>query len=387
MNFSSAEIEALRLAGWLKALPQELGRFNTHMLSPAGIAALLELRLLHRTGNGRYLRPTASGWDFLSFIGFDYPKDSRYVTDPRKLSRRDEAAKILFTCYRAGLGVFADRPEYLASPGVYLSAAAARRNPLYQGNRVWAGCRLAGIVRLRDTAYLAHFVNDGGMYFTTEMELLHKLASGRCPATACFYFADSYEDAASTVLHGTPASGQGRTNGLVPFHEACRRTDLPLHLAECSNTGALQLLLMNTPKYRDKAVRLLLGRDFHPPLPGLPDTDAVWNGIPLLIAADMDVKRIGRACKTVRLHGCAPPILVALREQLPALHLLFEPAGVTEFYELFREPLMDGLNLSLYEPSAEQYRTKEGGLVSATDIPPRRKAGRPPRQEMEPPLG
>lgn len=387
MNFSSAEIEVLRLAGWLKAIPQELLKFHTHMLSPAGISTLLHLHLLHQTENGRYFRLTASGWDFIHSIGYPYPKDSRYVTNPQKLARRDEAAKILFTCYCAGLDVFADTPETLSMQGRYLSTAAARRNPAYRGNRVWAGCRLAGIIRLRDTAFLTHFANDGGIYFTTEMHLFRNLTADRCAFAAGIYFTDSYEGAAKAVLKEPALEESGRANGLISFREAFRRSSLPVYLAECSTVGALQLLLMNTPNYRSKAARLLLGNDFSAPLSSLPDTDADWHGHPLLIAADMDVKRIIHACDSARKQGLRLPVLVAFKEQLAALRMLFESEGVTEFYELFREPLIDGLGLALYEPSTEQYRNKEGRLLYATDIPSRRKAGRPPKQKVEPPVG
>ena len=102
MLFSTAEIEVLRLAGRLKAIPLDLGGFDTGLFSPAGIDGLCLYKLLYPTRNGRYLRLTPAGWELLYGLGYPYPKDACYITDPQKLRRRDEAAKLLFTCYRAG---------------------------------------------------------------------------------------------------------------------------------------------------------------------------------------------------------------------------------------------------------------------------------------------
>lgn len=375
--FSLAEIETLRLAGWFKNIPLELCRYGTELFSPAEIASLCLHRLLYVTQNGLYLRLTPTGWNLLHSIGYHYPKDANYITDTQKILRRNEASKIMFTCYRAGINMFSDTPEQLMNTSTYLSSAAARRNKEYKSSKVWAGCRLAGILRLADTAFVVHFTDDQGLQFQSEMSLFHKLVAGRCENTACIYAADSYRDAAHYILNEPPLSEERkRANGWRSFREACKNTRLPLFLLECSDIGALQLQVMNTPDYRDKVTRLTLGSDYAPPPAEMPDIDALWNRTPLAMAVDMDIKRLSRAYGQVKRLGMGKLLIAALPEQMGALGELFRPTGNVDFFGIPRETITNGLHLKLYEPSFRQtYETTEGVILIATDIPNSSKAG------------
>lgn len=179
MVFTTAEIEILRLAGWLKGVPLELRRMDGGLFSPAGIESLCLYKLLYVTKNGLYLKLTPAGWSLLEALCYHYPKDACYITDPQKL---------------------------------------ARRNPEFTGSKVWAGCRMAGILRLSDTAYLLHFMDGQGLLFQNELNLFHKLTSGRCEHTAGIYAADSYVAAAEGLLF-EPDSTQDkrRPNVGAPF--------------------------------------------------------------------------------------------------------------------------------------------------------------------------
>lgn len=387
MNFSTAEIELLCLIGWTKTLPLSLQRLETMVVAPSGIEVLCECHLAVKTKDGQRIRLTPTGRDFLTHIGFHYHQDAKLIYDEGKLARRDEAAKTLFTFYRAGLEVFADTPEALDIPLVYLSAAAARRNAAYGGNRVWGGCRMAGIARLYDSSYIVHYVSQGGMYFAAEMELFRKLTDGRCKTTGAMFLADSYQEVARMLITESPLRGRGAASGLVTVREACKRIEIPLHLVECSNVGAFQIMVMQVPEYRKKVAALALAGGYEPPLEELPDTDATLDGRPLLIAVDMDIKRIGRAWRAAKTNGFEKLLIVALPEQLDALKLLFQSTRAVELYQLSGEHIADSLGLKLYEPTAEQYLTKEGRTLSATDVPIRTKAGRPSRKKVEAPEG
>lgn len=377
LNFSVAEIETLKLAGWLKALPQELNRFQTTMLSPAGIRELIVRKLLYQTRTDLSYRLTALGWDFACTLGFADIKDSRYVFLESKLQRRKEAAQIFFTFYRAGINIFADTPDHLASPPVYLSAAAARRNTVTIGSKVWAGNRLAGIACMNDTAYMLHALNKQGMFFNVEMNLFHRLAV-QSAKTACIYAAESYEQAAIYLQAPQQESLRG---GCIPFYDAFKKTSLSVHLLECSDIGAMQLQIMNRPNYREQLARLTLGNAFMLPPATLPDADAMTEGYPMVIATDMDIKRIERACLSAKAQGFEKTILILLPEQLPALGMLIHPIGNVEFFSAPMDALREEWKLIPYEPTRESYRTTEGRLIDASDIPVRRKAGRPRKQK------
>lgn len=377
MNFSMAEIDTLRLVGRYKSLPQELEQFHTRMLSPAGIQSLCHLSLLRIDKRG-CLCLTPSGWDFLAHIGYGYPRDKNYVTDPQKLLRRKEAAVTMFTFYRAGIDVFADNTDALCATPLYLSSAAARRNFDLGVSKIWAGSRMAGIARMGDTAYAVYHTDAAGIQFVGEMDLFHKLTARHCERTACIYADGSYRDAASWL---TPNQlDPPRRGGWVSFHGACERTDLPIHLLETTNTGALQLVVMNTPNYRERIARSALRGCYLPPRTDLPETDGIMNGRPMISAVDMDIKRIARVLEAGKRIGVSMTYLVAMAEQLPALGDLFMDTGMVDLYELKLEALLKDFSYTPFEPSTESYHTQKGGLLDASDIPIRRKAGRPPKQ-------
>lgn len=377
MLFSLAEIEMLRLAGWFKSIPLELREYDTELFSPAGIASLCLHRLLYVTQNGQYLRLTPTGWELLSDLGYPYTKDAGYITDPQKIRRRTEAARMMFTCYRAGIGIFAETPEQLITAPTFLSSAAARRNKGIISSKVWAGCRLCGILRLADTAYIVHFVDDQGLQFQSEMSLFHRLVANRCENTAGIYAANRYREAAHFLLTEPPLSqDRKRANGWRSFREACKSTRLPLLLLECSDIGALQLQVMGTPGYREKILHLGLGSGYAPPPDNMPDVDALWDGTPTVMAVDMDIKRLSRAYRTAKHLGFSTLRMLALPEQLDTLGELFYRTGMMELYGISKTILTSELGLELYEPSFTQpYQTKEGGTLIDSHIPNRRKAG------------
>ena len=96
MIFDAAEIELLRLAGWFKGLPSDLSqRFASSVFSPAGIDALEAFHLLYHAGERRQYRLTPLGWEFLAGIGFPYPQDAKYVSDPVKTRRREDRKSVV----------------------------------------------------------------------------------------------------------------------------------------------------------------------------------------------------------------------------------------------------------------------------------------------------
>lgn len=380
MVFTTAEIEILRLAGWLKGVPLELRRMDGGLFSPAGIESLCLYKLLYVTKNGLYLKLTPAGWSLLEVLCYHYPKDACYITDPQKLTRRNEAAKAMFTCYRAGIDIFADTPDRIADTSIYLSAIAARRNLEFTGSKVWAGCRMAGILRLLDTAYLLHFMDGQGLLFQNELNLFHKLTSGRCEHTAGIYAADSYVAAAEGLLFEPDApQDKRRPNGWRSFREAGKSMTLPLHLLECSETGALQLMLMNLPDYRKTIAQLALCEDYRPPQEPFADFDAVSHslGLPLLVGINLDVKRLGRACRAVRANR-TKLMVVTLEAQTDAYKLLLTTARVQDSVDLVFLPdalFFEALGRRLYHPPMQPYQTTKGGYLDASDFTVHCKAG------------
>lgn len=383
MIFDAAEMEMLQLAGWFKGLPSDLSeRFDSSLFSPAGIEGLEALNLLYHTRERKQYRLTPLGWEFLAEIGFLYPQDAKYVSNPNKTLRREQAARVMFTFHRAGFDVFRDKLEDLNTPGVFLATVAMQRSLHRQNTKIWNGLRMCGVVRMGDCGCLVHFADERGMFMVNEMTRFRQATAG-CPQTISVYAADCYADAARWIIQEPPAGEKKHKSDWTSFRTAARLTQMPLHLLECGDAGAVQLLVMGTPGYREKIARLVLADAYQLPLDGQPDTDATLEGTPLVVAMDMDVKRLQRACQSVFGAGLSHLSIVAFPEQLETLVGLFGETGQIEFYQVEKEQVAKALGLRLYDPGREPYCRKEGGYVRVSDIPKRKKAGRPPAKTVE----
>ena len=312
-------------------------------------------------------------------MGFPYPQDAKYVSDPIKTRRREQAAKVMLTFHRAGFDVFGDHLGVLARSGVFLSTEAMQRSLRRQNTKVWNGLRMCGVGRIGDCGCLVHFADERGMYFAGEMTRFRQAAAG-CSQTVSVYAADRYTDAAWWLIHEPPAGEKKHKSDWTSFCTAARMTQMPLHLLECSDAGAVQLLVMGTPGYREKIARLVLESAYQPPRSDLPDTDATLDGVPLVVAMDMDVKRIQRACQMA--FGAEIPKLsiVAFPEQLGTLVELFGAVGKIEFYQVEKEQVAEALELRLHDPGREPYLNKKGGYLYVSSIPKRKRAGRPAKR-------
>ena len=386
MIFDTAEMELLKLAGWFKGLPSDLSRrFCSQIFSPAGIRSLEILRLIYHSEERGQYRLTPTGWDFLSQSGFDYPQDAKYISDPIKLRRREQAARVMFTFYRSGADIFCDALGDLQRPDVFLSNEAMQRSLRRQNTKVWNGLRMCGVGRLGDCGCLLHFADDLGMYFVNEMSRFQK-AVAHCPASVSVYAADSYSDAVYWLLHEPAAMEKKHKSDWTSYHSAAKATRIPLHLLECSDVGALQLLIMRQPDYRTKIARRLLADAYRPPHPGLPDTDATifleGKEAPVVIAMDMDVKRIGRACRGAIALGLQPQ-LFAFAEQFDALSTLLAPLGRIGVYQVAAGEIARMLDLSLYDPPVTPFLSEKGEYLYVSQIPKRKKSGRPPVEKMD----
>lgn len=381
MIFDAAEMELLQLAGWFKGLPSDLSeRFDSSIFSPAGIEGLEALHLLYHTRERRQYRLTPLGWEFLAEMGFPYPQDTKYVSDPIKTLRREQAAKVMFTFHRAGFDVFRDKLEDLNSPGIFLPTEAMQRSLRHQNTKIWNGLRMCGVGRMGDCGCLVHFADERGMYFANEMTRFRQATAG-CPQTISIYAADRYADAARWIIHEPPAGETKHKSDWTSFRAAARMTQMPLHLLECGDAGAVQLLVMGTPGYREKIARLVLADAYQPPLDGQPDTDATLEDVPLVVAMDMDVKRLQRACQSALNVGRLS--FVAFPEQMDTLVELFGETDRIEFYQVEKEQVAKALGLRLYDPGRKPFCREEGGYVRVSDIPKRKKAGRPPAKTVE----
>ena len=104
------------------------------------------------------------------------------------------------------------------------------------------------------------------------------------------------------------------------------------------------------------------------------------NIIPVLIGADMNLRRIDAAIRTARQRNCLPIALAALDGQGSAVLLRrYADPGYATVYKVTDGVLtkLFGHAPALYEPPCTQFLTKKGDVINAPLIKALGKAGGP----------
>lgn len=263
---------------------------------------------------------TGKGQHFLDRI---FPPQLRVLPSYREcdICRHIRTARLVLTAYRAGVSVFHPDIEALSQDaGLFLPSLTRGR-----GKNPWGNTRVAAIGFLGGVIYGFHAIypDAGRITLADELRAFTSNTSGIPGARRLVLCGESY----LTILAELDNTGTSTKNRLVYYGEAYQRSPLPVHLLSCDDTGAKQLTLMSVPDYREKLTRAALKGMYQPPAPGL-DCDAMYDGHPFVMAADMDLRRIDALCQMAEQGTCKAPVLVALEEQATALlHARYRDTG------------------------------------------------------------
>lgn len=193
MLYDLADIMALRFAGHVRNIPIELPQsFHGNVFSEETLLALCRQKVLAENRNHRSYSLTPAGIALLEHLGYTYQLDSRQPAQA-KLERRLISAAVSALFCRAGFNIFLDNLEGLTSELSYLSSAVLRRDPASTASRVFAGVRFTGIAHAHRSSLLVHYIDDGFMYFTSEMRMFHGAVSALSCPFGVVYTGKSYE--------------------------------------------------------------------------------------------------------------------------------------------------------------------------------------------------
>ena len=370
MIFTIRDIELLRLFRWCRYIsPNDL----TDLFDERTIDNLQGLRFIriHNT-SGAFIM-TNAGDDFLESHFEDMPENIRQSYLAANTLRRIRRASIMLTAYRASLQVFATGLASLErQPTLYFPTFMRGH-----GANPWSNSRIAALLRLGGTLFAAHYVCSGigELLLTDELNAFNNNTSQIKNVRRAFFFAGrSYADILMEL--GVPPANEPRR--YVSYADAYRQLSLPVHLLSCDETGAMQLRLMAMESYRQALTRSALQTKYAQAPPEIPSWDALFDGKPFVMAADMDLRRIDTAIGAARERGVGQIVMVALKPQVEAvLKSRYRETGLARVFSLKEEMLSDlGIN-KLYVPPLEGFRTEKGEVIDAPLIQAARKAGRP----------
>ena len=202
-----------------------------------------------------------------------------------------------------------------------------------------------------------------------ERSHLHNLASvfsGRLDTPQALLLAGASYRAVYEVLAREAPSARNGKRGFVDYSQAYPRLGIPACLLSCDDTGALQLAIMRQADYRARIARAAFGARWNPEDDRLPEADGHVDGNPLVIAVDMDLRRLDRICRDARQQGRKEILVAALEGQMSGLLLDYFPRDIPVRPLRINSRVLSiafGGECVLGDPWPEEPLKQKGGLV------------------------
>jgi hypothetical protein len=210
------------------------------------IGTLAATGLFHIARSGKFCKLTAKGYDLLKRLGSPYQACPHKPYDnDRVLQRRLEVVAVMLATLRAGIDPFPDHVDALNGQPVFLPAFVLRTGT---GNLMNAAS-CTGFGHWGDKAYMLQYAgpDSRGMYLTNEMSHFHKLSSvfdaGRQTPKAMILAGPGYHQIYKRLQKRLPSDNRAG-KAFIDYADAYNRSDMPIHLLSCDETGARQLAVM-----------------------------------------------------------------------------------------------------------------------------------------------
>ena len=353
MIFTTRDLDILRFLRWCRfVLAEDL----TGVFSKAEVQNLEILRLIKLYSPAQAYTLTAAGNRLLDAA---FPKLPAAVAPAYKAAdtiRRIRQAKLMTTAYQAGVSA-------LCEQAMFLPMIARNR-----GSNPWGSTRVAALLHTGNLMCAIHWVspNIGCVALTDELTAFQNhTAAIPAKQRAMIFAASSYEE----ILAELDGVQDGHNTRLQSYREVYDCLKLPLLLLPCNETGCLQLRIMGVPNYRELLARIILKSHYAPPPAGRPMYDALYQGVPFVMAADMNLRRIDAAVETACSDGLSQIVLAALPEQAETvLNRRYRETGKARVFTITDAALRELLGSTApYTPPDLPFYTSEGSVL---DVPP-----------------
>ena len=183
------------------------------------------------------------------------------------------------------------------------------------------------------------------------------------------FYAYLYITGYKEILSELDAGPENHHIRLQTYREVYDRLTLPLFLLPCNEAGCLQLRILGIPNYRELLAKIILKSKYVPPPENRPMYDALYQGAPFVMAADMDLRRIDAALDAARSDGNSQIALAALPEQVESvLNRRYRETGKARVFTITDAALRELLGSTApYTPPDLPFYTSEGSVL---DVPP-----------------
>ena len=361
MMLSCRDLDILRLLRWCRMIrSKEL----CEAFSEDEVMNLSAAQMIRFSDAAKAWCLTPCGNRVLGSSGFALPPAKAPTYREPDITRRLRLAQIVTTAYAAGVNMFLTKESELQSqPSLFLPFLHRNR-----GSNPWGSTRVAALLHTGNLMCAIHWVSPGigCVALTDELTAFQNhTAAIHAKQRALIFAASSYEE----ILTELDAGQESQNTRLQSYREAYDCLKLPLFLLPCNKTGCLQLRIMGVPNYRELLARIILKSHYVPPPANRAMYDALYQGVPFVMAADMDLRRIDAALDAARLDGLSQIALAALPEQVESvLNRRYRETGKARVFTITESALRELLgSTSPYAPPDLPFYTSEGSVL---DVPP-----------------
>lgn len=361
MMLSCRDLDILRLLRWCRMIrSKEL----CEAFSKNEVMNLSAAQMIRFSDAAKAWLLTPCGNRVLGSAGVVLPPATAPTYREPDITRRLRLAQIVTTAYAAGVNIFLTKESELRSqPSLFLPFLHRNR-----GSNPWGSTRVAALLHTGDLMCAIHWVSPGiGCVALTDELTAFQNHTAAIPAKqrAMIFAASSYEE----ILGELDTGQESHNTRLQTYCEVYDCLKLPLFLLPCNETGCLQLRIMGVPNYRELLARIILKSHYVPPPTNRAMYDALYQGVPFVMAADMNLRHIDAAVEAARSDGISQIALAALPEQVETvLNRRYRETGKARVFTITDAALRELLGSTApYTPPDLPFYTSEGSVL---DVPP-----------------
>ena len=361
MMLSCRDLDILRLLRWCRMIrSKEL----CEAFSKDEVMNLSAAQMIRFSAAAKAWLLTPCGNRVLDSAGVVLPPATAPTYREPDIMRRLRLAQIVTAAYAAGVNIFLTKESELQSqPSLFLPFLHRNR-----GSNPWGSIRVAALLHTGGLMCAIHWVNPGIGYVALTDELTafqNHTAAIPAKQRAIIFAASSYEE----ILGELDAVQEEQNTRLQSYREVYDCLKLPLFLLPCNGTGCLQLRILGVPNYRELLARIILKSHYVPPPANRTMYDALYQGVPFIMAADMNLRRIDAAVEVARSDSLSQIVLAAFPEQVEAvLNRRYRETGKARVFTITESALLELLgSIVPYTPPDLPFYTSEGGVL---DVPP-----------------
>ena len=370
MIYDRRDFEVLRLYGFCRYIPTELWKkYDSPYFLTRYIYTLQKRGLIKLQRTNRSHKLTPEGKTVLAEMGYTYPEDVRLNIGRPVYERRLKNALCNITLFLAGIDIYSDSMRTLAGKDVgYISSLVLRTD---DNMKALAGTRFLGILKIRDIVYVTYHVESKNDWIVPGYEreiFFNEITQLSKPREIqLILFGNSVEELWDVI--SPERQSEKLPRGMRCFDRALEELGSEYLLVPQNQSGVLQLSVLKIRSYRQ---RLAAAIGCTPETRSdMNECDGTINGVPYIIAIDMNIKRIIRAIYQIKKHDSTlvPQICCFSFQKEVILKMLkrynLENCAAVSINMKSMKDVFPEINTEVN--MSEPHVTKEGRYVDATE--------------------